>query len=134
MSELNGKCLLVKDLTALFTGKEEITKNVLGQMVGIYDGSFARFTGTRGKVEYEARLSFMACITPKALQKHSKYIAEMGSRLLFYRVASLSKEEEEKGMDNVLSGENRKNKIEKYRRICSSYVHDLLTKDFQMCG
>jgi hypothetical protein len=38
LADLNGKCLTIKDLTPLFSEREEIVKGVLGAMVGIYDG------------------------------------------------------------------------------------------------
>jgi len=114
LAELRNKWLLVKDLTPLFTGNEEITKAILGQLVAIYDGAFSRFTGTRGKVEYKSRFSYLACITPKAIQTHQRYIEQLGSRHLFYRIPSLSEQEEEEGMDMILEHEERGVKIESY--------------------
>lgn len=127
LAELDGKCLLVKDLTPLFTGNEENTKAILGQMVAIYDGAYARFTGTRGKVEYESRFSYLACITPKAIQTHQRYIEQLGSRHLFYRIPSLSEQDEEEGMDMILENQGRGAKIKSYWKLCSSYIHDLLS-------
>jgi len=127
LAELDGKCLLVKDLTPLFTGNEENTKAILGQLVAIYDGAYARYTGTRGKVEYASRFSYLACITPKAIQTHQRYIEQLGSRHLFYRIPSLSEQEEEEGMDLILEHEERGAKVESYGKVCSGYVHDLLS-------
>ncbi|MEE8115438.1 MAG: hypothetical protein V3T23_13925, partial [Nitrososphaerales archaeon] len=129
LSELDGKCFLVKDLTPLLSGKPDIAKSVLGQMVGIYDGSFSRKTGTRERVEYKSRFSFLACITPKAIETHQAYIRDIGSRLLFYRVPPLSPNEEEEGMNRLLENGKRTGKIERYRLLCSSYVHNLVKAD-----
>lgn len=126
LGELNGRCLLVKDLTPLLCGREEITRGVLGQMVSIYDGTFSRKTGTRERVEYKARFSFLGCVTGKGIERHQRYIQEMGSRLLFCRVPSLTKEEEEEGMSRLLENGKRTGKIEDYKKLCSSYVDDLL--------
>jgi hypothetical protein len=129
LSELDRKCLLVKDLTPLFSGRDEITRSVLGQMVSIYDGSFARKTGTREKVEYKSRFSFVACITPKGMEKHVRYIQEMGSRLLFYRLPSLNAEQQNLGMNRMFENGKRTAKVETYRKLCSSFIHEKLATD-----
>jgi len=126
LQELDGKCLVIKDLTPLFAGREEITKSILGDLVGIYDKSFARFTGTRGKVAYNSCFSFIACITPKAIQRHHRYIAEMGSRLLYYRLPSLSSKDQKEGFELILKEKKRSKKVDRYQLLCSSYAHILL--------
>lgn len=126
LGELEGKCLLIKDLTTLFSMKDDIVRRVLGDLQSIYDGFFARFTGTRGKVEYSTHLSLLGCVTPVALYRHHRYIAEMGSRLLFYRVPSLSPDERERGLDIVWNSDGRKGKIQEFQKLASSYLHKLL--------
>jgi len=126
LAELDCKCLLIKDLTTLFSMKDDVIKRVLGDLQSIYDGFFSRFTGTRGKVGYSTRLSLLGCVTPLALYRHHRYIAEMGSRLLFYRVPSLSSEEREKGLVIVWESKGRKEKVTEYQKLASSYLHKLL--------
>jgi len=126
LKELDGKCLVIKDLTPLFSEREEIVKGVLGAMVSIYDGSFARQTGTRQRVQYEARFSFIGCITPLGIEKHQRYMREMGSRFLFYRVPPLTEQEEKEGMDRTMDDQTRNAKIDHYRLLCSSYLHQIV--------
>jgi len=113
-------------LTPLFAGREEITKSILGDLVGIYDKAFARFTGTRGRVSYNSCFSWIACITPKAIQHHQRYIAEMGSRLLYYRLPSLSTKDQKEGLELILKEKKRSEKVYRYQLLCSSYAHILL--------
>ena len=127
LAELDNKCLLIKDLTSLFSMKDDVIKRVLGDLQSIYDGSFARFTGTRGRVEYSTRLSLFGCVTPMALSRHHRYIAEMGSRLLFYRVPSLNRKEQAKGLDIVWNSKRKKEKVQEFKKLASSYLHKLLT-------
>jgi hypothetical protein len=127
LSELDGRCLLVKDLTPLFSEREEIVKGVLGAMVSIYDGSYARQTGTRSRVQYDARFSFIGCITPQGIEKHQRYMRQMGSRFLFYRIPNLTLAEEQDGMNQILDDPNRKTKVERYRLVCSSFLHQLIS-------
>jgi hypothetical protein len=126
LKDLDGKCLIIKDLAPLFSAREEIVKGVLGAMVSIYDGSYARQTGTRQRVEYEARFSCIGCITPQGIEKHQRYMREMGSRFLFYRVPPLTEQEEKEGMDRIMNDPTRKAKIDQYRLLCSSYLHELV--------
>jgi len=126
LKDLDGKCLTIKDLAPLFSSREKIVKGVLGAMVSIYDGSYARQTGTRQRIEYEARFSFIGCITPQGIQNHQRYMREMGSRFLFYRVPPLTEHEEKEGMDRIMNDPIRKDKIEHYRLLCSSYLHQLV--------
>jgi hypothetical protein len=126
LKELDGKCLIVKDLTPLFSERDEIVKGVLGAMVSIYDGSYARQTGTRQRVQYEARFSFIGCITPLGIEKHQGYMRQMGSRFLFYRVPPLTEQEEKQGMDRIMDDQTRNAKIDHYRLLCSSYLHQIV--------
>jgi hypothetical protein len=99
---------------------------VLGDLQSVYDGLFARFTGTRGKVEYKTHMSLLGCVTPLAVSRHHRYISEMGSRLLFYRVPSLTNEEKQAGLELLWNNANRKAQVNTYRKLASSYLHKLL--------
>jgi hypothetical protein len=125
LAELNGKILLIKDLTTLFSLKDDVIKRVLGDLQSIYDGFFSRFMGTRGKVQYSTRLSLLGCVTPMALSHHHRYMAEMGSRFLFYRLPALSGKERSEGLDIVWNTTGRHEKIGQYRKLASSYLHNL---------
>jgi hypothetical protein len=103
-----------------------VIKRVLGDLQSIYDGFFSRFTGTRGRVQYSTRLALLGCVTPIALSRHHRYMAEMGSRFLFYRLPSLTEKERDDGLGIVWNTTNRPEKIAEYRGLASSYVHNLL--------
>ena len=126
LAELIGKCLVIKDLTTLFSLKDDTIKRVRGDLQSVYDGNFARFTGTRGKVEYKTRLSLIGCVTPHALARHSRYISEMGSRLLFYRIPPLTDQERGEGLKLVWDDSKKSERVSKYRLLASSYVHKLI--------
>jgi len=97
LAAVTGRCLLIKDYTTLFSLKDDIIKRVLGDLQSIYDGSFARFTGTRGRVSYEPVFTHIGCITPLALSSHHRYMAMIGGRFLFYRVLPLTDNEKAEG-------------------------------------
>ncbi len=125
LNDLDKKCLVVKDLTPMFTDREDKVKAVLGQLVDIYDGSYARFTGTRGSVSYDSTFSFVAFITPDAINKHQRYMEQLGNRFLFYLLPELTNKERQKGL-GLIGDENRREKEERFRHLCSSYIVELL--------
>jgi len=126
LAELNRKCLLVKDYTTLFSMKDDLIKRVLGDMQSIYDGAFARYTGTRGRVAYNTLFSHIGCITPMALSNHHRYMAMIGGRFLFYRVLPLTEIERVEGFNILWEAENRSTKSKTFREISSGFLHLLL--------
>jgi bifunctional DNA primase/polymerase-like protein/primase-like protein len=70
---LNGKCLVIKDLTTLFSLRDDAVKKVLGDLQSIYDGEYAKATGTVGVIRHQSRFALVGCITPHALTKHHNY-------------------------------------------------------------
>src|SRR5262245_20029249 len=48
MQKKGAKCLLIKDLSSLFSRREEKVKAVLGDLTNIYDGEYNKATGTLG--------------------------------------------------------------------------------------
>lgn len=124
LPELDGKCFIVKDLTALFSLKADTVKKLLGDMCNAFDGSFSKHTPTRGTVTYQSRFSHIGCITPICLSKHSYYMTLIGARYLFYRLPGMDAE----SLDNGLNGtwlENRKQKIEDFRQCCAAFIDSI---------
>lgn len=122
LSELNGRCLVIKELGSLFSRKAEVIRQVLGDLQAIYDGQFAKYTGTRGLVKHTAAFSFIGCITPLALSQHQRYMNLIGPRFLFYRLLPLTEEQIRDGFEISWQGEkHRKGRLEKLRRLVSAY-------------
>jgi hypothetical protein len=130
LAELTGRCLLIKDYTTLFSLKDDIIKRIIGDLQSIYDGNFARFTGTRGRVNYETIFSHIGCITPLALSSHHRYMATIGGRFLFYRILPLTEEEKAEGFKIISeSDDERVKKIQRLRKLASGYLHNKLAED-----
>ncbi|MBP6944614.1 hypothetical protein KBB85_01180 [Patescibacteria group bacterium] len=89
---LDGKCLVIKDLTTLFSLKEDTIKKILGDLTSIFDGKFEKFTATRGDVRYYSQFSMATCITPAILSKHHTYMHQLGGRFFFIRLPELTPE------------------------------------------
>ena len=126
LAELHGKSLLIKDLTTLFSLKEEIVKRILGDLQSIYDGFFSRFTGTRGHVKYEVSFPILGCITPIVLSAHHRYMSMIGGRFLMYRVLPLNESERTDGFNVIWNLKDRPTKLKTFKELSSVFGHNLL--------
>ena len=114
---LDGKCLTIKDLTTLFSLREDQVKKILGDLQSIFDGEFHKFTGTRGAIDYQSRFSMVACITPIALARHHRYISLIGSRFLAYRILPLTEEQRAAGFALSWKKNGQSTKRAKVKRL-----------------
>jgi hypothetical protein len=122
LPKLDGKCLVIKDWTVIFSHDERMTKKIIGDLVGIYDKSLAKSSSQRGVITYESEFSHLGAITPATLNKHHNYLNMIGPRFLFYTIPSLNQEDEDKSFDAIFSNADRK---ELERRV-SAAVFDYL--------
>jgi len=131
LPKLNGKCLLIKDLTTLFSLREDSVKKILGDLQSIYDGAYAKATGTRGVVRHNSRFTIVGCVTPMTLHRHHRYMSTIGGRFLNYRGGELTEEETQEGFDLVLKTQDRKSKIEQLQHLVVEHMEDILTSPLQ---
>lgn len=127
LPELDGKCLVIKDLTTLFSMREEKVKKILGDLQSIYDGEYAKATGTRGVIRYNSSFSMIACVTPLALRKHHNFMATIGGRFLVIRLLPLTDEERKTGFDRAWDEEARRHNLPKLRQLLLDHVTSILT-------
>lgn len=125
---LDKKCLVIKDWTAIFSLDEKMTKKLLGDLVGIYDKEFVKFSSARGNVGYTSAFSQLGCITPATLNRHTNYMNMVGPRFLCYSMPSSTSEEDNQSYEQIFSNQDR-SAIEKETRLyVSSYLAQLVKK------
>lgn len=125
---LNKKCLVIKDWTSIFSLDEKMTKKLLGDLVGIYDKEFTKFSSRRGNIGYVSAFSQLGCITPATLNRHTNYMNMVGPRFLCYIMPLSSFEDESQSYDLIFSNQDR-SLIEKEARLyVSSYLAQLSQK------
>jgi len=129
LPELDQKCFVCKDYTTIFSLNEETTKKLLGELVSIYDGEFAKFSPTRGYKTYKSSFSHIGCITPAALNRHQKYLNIVGPRFLFYRIPTLTDERKEKGFEIAWNGQSRKEMIQKMAEHSVTFFNELCNQN-----
>ncbi len=128
LPELDNKAFIIKDLNTLFSMNEEMVKKILGDLTGIFDGSYEKFTATRGMIKYTSSFSMIGCVTPSMLIEHYNYATKLGPRFLFLRIPQITKEELNYWLEKSWKDKNRRENIIKARRIVSSYCTQLIEK------
>ena len=129
---LDGKCLIIKDWTSIFSLDEQMTKKLLGDLVNIYDKEFTKFSSRRGNVSYASIFSQLGCITPATLNRHTNYMNMIGPRFLCYTVPNSTYEDLESSYQMIFSNVDR-SLLEKEARIyASSYLNQLSDKQIKV--
>jgi hypothetical protein len=119
--------LVFKDLSPLFSKREDKVKEILGDLTAIYDGEYTKWTGTVAGLHYQPRFAVIACITPNALEKHSRYMSQIGGRFLFYRVPRLSKTQRKEGQDMLWhDDDDRARKAKELRTLVTEHIEEAL--------
>jgi hypothetical protein len=124
LPKLNGKCFIVKDYTSFFGRSEETVKQLISDLVSIYDGSFAKHSGARGTISYQSTFSHIGCVTPMGLSQRQHYMNQVGARFLTVRVAELTEEQRAECFD-VAWSEDLKERIAAASEAASGYVTTL---------
>ena len=84
LARLDGKDLIVKDLTPLISGPRDARSEILGQLRDAYDGSSAMAFGTGEKKEFHSRFGLLFGVTP-VIESCWSVINQLGERFNYYR-------------------------------------------------
>lgn len=126
---LNRRCLIIKDWTSIFSLDEKMTKKLLGDLVGIYDKEFTKFSSRRGIIRYKSTFSQLGCITPATLNRHTNYMNMVGPRFLCYSMPPTTREEKDKSFELIFSDIDRSIVEAEARLYVSSYLNQLTQKN-----
>ncbi len=129
---INKKCLIIKDWTAIFSLDEKMTRKILGDLVGIYDKEFAKFSSRRGNISYVSSFSQLGAITPSTLNKHSSYMNMVGPRFLCYIMPEATQEDKDNSYEIIFSHSDRSVLELEARKHTSSYLKQLSQKKLEI--
>jgi hypothetical protein len=130
LDTLNGKTVVFKDLTTFLSGRDEHVKAVLGTFTSIYDGEYAKATGTLGVLRSKSIFSMVACVTPDFIHRHHQYMAQLGSRFLFIRIPPLTEAEQNKGFECQWN-QLRQTEVPKYAELVSQHIEEGMQSPIQ---
>lgn len=132
LPELDKMCLVIKDWTSIFSLDEKMTKKLLGDLVGIYDKEFIKFSSRRGIVGYASAFSQLGCITPATLNKHTQYMNMVGPRFLCYTMPVITQEERDRSFELIFSNTDRSLLEKEANLYVASYIRQLAEKTLQI--
>lgn len=84
LPEINGKVLIIKDLSPLLSMRRESRNQILGDLRDVYDGFSDHAKGNLGRVGYEARFTFLSATT-LAIERYDSVEQELGERCIKFR-------------------------------------------------
>jgi len=129
---VDKKCLIIKDWTSIFSLDEKMTKKLLGDLVGIYDKEFTKFSSRRGNISYTSVFSQLGAITPSTLNKHTNYLNMVGPRFLCYTLPPTDLNKQNTSYDFIFSEKDRSQVEKEARTYVSSYVTQLVKSPFEI--
>lgn len=100
--KLDGKILMVKDMSSLLSQHKEVVAEVLGLLRDAYDGACSRTFGTGVDRAYTSRFGFIGATTPD-IDAHWALNVRLGERFLRYRCRATPAQIYEK-IDRTLAG------------------------------
>jgi hypothetical protein len=115
---LNDKCFVIKEYGTLFGRNDEMVKQLISDLVAIYDGEYSKHSPTRGTVRYESFFSHIGCVTPMSLSARQKYMNSVGARFLFLKLPTLSSQEKDENLEKIWNEGNKKTKEDITEIVC----------------
>jgi hypothetical protein len=92
---LHGRCLVMQDLTTLFSMRQDKVKTILGDLNSIHNGEFTKGTGmalgdVKVSTTHHSEFTFVGAVTHEAVARHHRYMSQIGTRFLLYRVPKMT--------------------------------------------
>ncbi|MGH9575158.1 MAG: hypothetical protein ACRD40_16715, partial [Candidatus Acidiferrales bacterium] len=112
LPELNGKVLIIKDLSPLLSMRRESRNAIVSQLRDAYDGFTDQGRGNVGKVAYESRFSLITAAT-LSIDRQDTVDQELGERFIKFRCrGDASRSKVEKAIRNIGSDDMMREEIE----------------------
>lgn len=126
--KLEGKILLVKDMSSLLSQNRDVVAEILGLLRDAYDGQCAKVYGTGVVREYKSRFGFIGATTPEIDANWALNI-RLGERFIRYRVRTDMEQVYEK-IDATLNSLLKEDEHDLYLEEASlGYLKYLLRED-----
>lgn len=132
LSRIVDGCIILKDLTTLFSMRQDKINKILGDLQSVFDGDYEKLSGVGDGVGWRGHVSMIGCITPIALAEHQHYLSKIGSRFVLYNVPQQTDEEHREGFDMQRQREEQAEKLATFRRLVNDHVCALLTTSVRL--
>lgn len=126
--KLDGKILLVKDLSSLLSQHKEIVAEVLGLLRDAYDGACSKDYATGVKRSYTSRFGFIGATTPD-IDAHWALNVRLGERFLRFRCRATPSQIYEK-IECAIENLHKEDVVDKeIENLCMSFFKHLMSED-----
>ena len=98
---LDNKCFIIKEYGTIFGRSDEVVKQLISDLVAIYDGEYAKHSPMRGTIRYEVAFSHIGCVTPMALNSRQRYMSAVGARFLYLRIDQQTENERQQNLARI---------------------------------
>ena len=85
LPRLNGKLVLIKDLTTILMKHRDAKSEIFSQLREIYDGRYVKAFGTGKTEDWEGKFGILAGVTP-VIDREFAINSLLGERFLYYRM------------------------------------------------
>lgn len=103
LSELNGKCLIIKDYSELSTMKDEGRNKIDAILRDAYDGFVSRRFGHVGQKSFKTKFSIIGATTSAHEAIDTTVSKSFGQRFVFFRPVGISSSDRKRFFDHCLS-------------------------------
>lgn len=126
--KLDGKILLVKDMSSFLSQHKEVVAEALGLLRDAYDGACSRQFGTGVERSYTSRFGFLGATTPD-IDAHWALNVRLGERFLRHRCRATPEQIYEKidcAMDNLFEEDKADTEIQD---LCMAFFKYLMSEE-----
>lgn len=126
--KLDGKILVVKDMSSLLSQHKEVVAEVLGLLRDAYDGSCSRPFGTGVSRTYTSRFGFIGATTPD-IDAYWSLNVRLGERFLRFRCRATPEQIYEK-IDRSLDALINEDEVDlELENVCLGFLKYLIDED-----
>jgi hypothetical protein len=129
LSRIKDGCLVVKDLTTIFSMRQDKINKILDDLQSVSDGDYEKISGVGGGVQWKGHLAFLGCITPTALAEHQHYLSKIGSRFLLYNVPQQTEDQHREGFEFQRQREEKAATLAKFRQLVRVHAAEVIKAD-----
>lgn len=129
LDKANGGILVFKDFTTLTSMNKEGLDEIMGQLRGIYDGSYNKKTGTGVEVNWKGKIGIIAGGTV-AVQRVLRQYSQQGERFINYIIKQPDRVEMTKRA--IRNQKNMKDKEAHLQEIVRSFVEQTMARAYNV--
>jgi hypothetical protein len=125
LPELDGKVMVLKDLTCLLEGPKDDLHAVMGQLRDVYDGEISKAFGNIGLQSHKSRFNMLIAVTP-AIDSYHSVGQQLGERFIYRRETCTNRLKiTQTAVKNLLTNKSQTNELAELERQFIQFIQEL---------